>query len=121
MRCPDCNSEMATHRVSGVSVLQCDRCPSIWVGAVEREALWRARSDDPAQEFLRFVPGRSASAVGCPDCQDGRLVAGTLGGREVRCCSRCRGILASFKRPSGVDDEVAAWRKVVAGVLELLC
>ncbi|MBZ5588166.1 MAG: hypothetical protein LAO05_06345 [Acidobacteriia bacterium] len=111
---------MSVYHVSGVSLQQCDRCPSIWLGASEREALWRTRSAKPMQEFAQFVPGKNPPAVRCPSCETGRLQSGLLGQCEAMGCTRCKGVFVSFKRKDGSEEELATWRKVVLDILYLL-
>jgi Zn-finger nucleic acid-binding protein len=120
LRCPDCCSEMSAHRISGVSLLQCDECPAVWVGAAERKALSQGPEGQRKQESAEFIPGPNPPSVRCPSCQGGRLQAGRIGQREVMYCVSCRGILVSFRRPPWADKELATWRKVLGGVLEEL-
>ena len=110
---------MAAHQVSGVTLHQCEQCPSVWLGALEREALWQNLPVGHRDEFAQFVPENGAPSVRCPSCSHGRLQAGRIGQRELMCCASCGGILVSFKWRDVVDQN-ETWRKVLSVVVDLL-
>ena len=111
---------MSVHAASGVALQQCDKCPSIWLGAAEREAVWLSDAVRRKQQQPHFVPGKSAPSVRCPSCEGGRLQLGRVGEREVMCCASCKGIFVSFRRWPPADEQANTWPEVLSGVLELL-